>query len=256
MVFILNIFHIIVHFKKRLRDDRGEDRIPTDQKPRDLRSQNGSPVGHSPILNLSKSGNDPGSIGEPSDRSEIHSPEPSAPEDDDNASDGNLSDIDRNEKDEGMYFSAFDSFHDLLPILYKLNMIYKVYTIFIKKNLQKKYELKFNLLLFSVDVSDNEREIPSTPPPPTNTSTIESHQQAINYSSLVGTGSAMVNNITPSNEDPNLSSTETLLRNIQGLLKVAADNARQQERQLTYEKGNLKYFKLPILIEKILIVFD
>lgn len=38
--------------------------------------------------------------------------------------------------------------------------------------------------------------------------------------------------------DPGVpSSTETLLRNIQSLLKVAADNARQQERQITYEKG-------------------
>lgn len=35
------------------------------------------------------------------------------------------------------------------------------------------------------------------------------------------------------------SSTETLLRNIQSLLKVAADNARQQERQISYEKGEL-----------------
>ncbi|GFS40648.1 dachshund 1 [Trichonephila inaurata madagascariensis] len=34
------------------------------------------------------------------------------------------------------------------------------------------------------------------------------------------------------------SSMETLLRNIQGLLKVAADNARQQERQISLEKGN------------------
>ena len=37
--------------------------------------------------------------------------------------------------------------------------------------------------------------------------------------------------------DTLVSSTETLLRNIQGLLKVAADNARQQERQISYEKG-------------------
>uniref|UniRef100_T1J4P8 Uncharacterized protein n=1 Tax=Strigamia maritima TaxID=126957 RepID=T1J4P8_STRMM len=37
-----------------------------------------------------------------------------------------------------------------------------------------------------------------------------------------------------------ISSTETLLRNIQGLLKVAADNARQQERQINYEKAELK----------------
>lgn len=46
---------------------------------------------------------------------------------------------------------------------------------------------------------------------------------------------------TPVPVDPSadtlVSSTETLLRNIQGLLKVAADNARQQERQISYEKG-------------------
>jgi len=36
------------------------------------------------------------------------------------------------------------------------------------------------------------------------------------------------------------SSTETLLRNIQSLLKVAADNARQQERQISYEKGEFQ----------------
>lgn len=36
-----------------------------------------------------------------------------------------------------------------------------------------------------------------------------------------------------------VSSIETLLRNIQGLLKVAADNARQQERQINIEKGEL-----------------
>ncbi|GIY95172.1 dachshund 1 [Caerostris extrusa] len=36
------------------------------------------------------------------------------------------------------------------------------------------------------------------------------------------------------------SSMETLLRNIQGLLKVAADNARQQERQISLEKAELK----------------
>lgn len=36
-----------------------------------------------------------------------------------------------------------------------------------------------------------------------------------------------------------VSSIETLLRNIQGLLKVAADNARQQERQISIEKGEL-----------------
>ena len=37
-----------------------------------------------------------------------------------------------------------------------------------------------------------------------------------------------------------LSSTENLLRNIQSLLKVAAENARQQDRQANYEKGKVK----------------
>lgn len=48
-----------------------------------------------------------------------------------------------------------------------------------------------------------------------------------------------------------ISSIETLLRNIQGLLKVAADNARQQERQSNYEKGKLTFptvffFEVPV----------
>lgn len=38
-------------------------------------------------------------------------------------------------------------------------------------------------------------------------------------------------------QETSISSTEILLLNIQELLKVAADNARQQERQLSYEKG-------------------
>ncbi|XP_077518387.1 uncharacterized protein LOC144128672 isoform X3 [Amblyomma americanum] len=37
-----------------------------------------------------------------------------------------------------------------------------------------------------------------------------------------------------------VSSIETLLRNIQGLLKVAADNARHQDRQISIEKAELK----------------
>ncbi|GAB6026473.1 hypothetical protein CHUAL_012901 [Chamberlinius hualienensis] len=52
--------------------------------------------------------------------------------------------------------------------------------------------------------------------------------QALSYNSLLGENSSGV------------SSIETLLRNIQGLLKVAADNARQQERQINYEKAELK----------------
>ena len=57
--------------------------------------------------------------------------------------------------------------------------------------------------------------------------------QALNYSQIASEAVA----VSQGGQDPSVSSTETLLRNIQGLLKVAADNARQQERQINYEKG-------------------
>nr|XP_050862457.1 dachshund homolog 2 isoform X7 [Vespula vulgaris] len=56
--------------------------------------------------------------------------------------------------------------------------------------------------------------------------------QALNYSQIASAAVA----VSQGAQDPSVSSTETLLRNIQGLLKVAADNARQQERQINYEK--------------------
>jgi alkanesulfonate monooxygenase SsuD/methylene tetrahydromethanopterin reductase-like flavin-dependent oxidoreductase (luciferase family) len=66
-------------------------------------------------------------------------------------------------------------------------------------------------------------------------------QHAINYSTLASAAAA-AGAVAPGvgvgvGVDPSISSTETLLRNIQGLLKVAADNARQQERQINYEKS-------------------
>lgn len=57
---------------------------------------------------------------------------------------------------------------------------------------------------------------------------------ALNYSAALASAGGPQTGPT---SDPTISSTETLLRNIQGLLKVAADNARQQERQINYEKG-------------------
>ena len=59
--------------------------------------------------------------------------------------------------------------------------------------------------------------------------------QALNYSQIASA-------VSQSTQDPSVSSTETLLRNIQGLLKVAADNARQQEKQINYEKGQWQGF--------------
>lgn len=49
--------------------------------------------------------------------------------------------------------------------------------------------------------------------------------------------SAFLNASVSGNDSVMLGSTENLLRNIQGLLKVAAENARQQDRQANYEKG-------------------
>lgn len=62
--------------------------------------------------------------------------------------------------------------------------------------------------------------------------------QALNYSQIASAAVA----VSQGAQDPSVSSTETLLRNIQGLLKVAADNARQQERQINYEKGQWRSF--------------
>lgn len=82
--------------------------------------------------------------------------------------------------------------------------------------------------------------MPLPQPPPTSVPNSDSHQQAINYSSLAATAAAVAASGVKTNvseQDQSLSSTETLLRNIQSLLTVAADNARQQERQISYEKG-------------------
>lgn len=63
-------------------------------------SPRASPNGHSPVLNLSKSGNEHHSAGEVSEHSE-HSPNPSIREDDDNVSEGNVSEVDEtNDKDD------------------------------------------------------------------------------------------------------------------------------------------------------------
>lgn len=95
------------------------------------------------------------------------------------------------------------------------------------------------------DMSDTERDLPPMPPTTVSNST-DCHQQALNYSTLAATAAAVAasNANTGGGDDQNISSTETLLRNIQSLLKVAADNARQQERQITYEKGNFYFLIL------------
>ena len=92
--------------------------------------------------------------------------------------------------------------------------------------------------MLPTDISDTERPNKSTPPPTSNAE-LDSRQQALNYSTLAAAAAA---NVPNGGQDSSLSSTETLLRNIQGLLKVAADNARQQERQISFEKGKRRFY--------------
>jgi hypothetical protein len=97
----------------RLRDERGDDERNSNHDLDAKRGQSprASPSGHSPVLNLSKSGNEQASNGEPSERSELHSPNPSIrDDDDDNLSDGNVSEVDEtNDKDDddGKFFYDF-----------------------------------------------------------------------------------------------------------------------------------------------------
>lgn len=69
-----------------------------------------------------------------------------------------------------------------------------------------------------------------------NTDRLTSSQQQLAYPAMMG-------DMVPL-PGQTASSIETLLRNIQGLLKVAADNARHQERQISLEKGILFTFLL------------
>ncbi|EAA12857.4 AGAP007935-PA, partial [Anopheles gambiae str. PEST] len=256
----------IVKHLERLREERGDDRTPNvDHKPRDLSSQGSgkwyqkgsvvppdssrggrnphSPNGQSPALNLSKSGvGDHGGggasggggggiggggagsgSGAQSERSNPISPEPSVHEEDENMSEANISDTEEpNDKDEGRYSTTIacactrmrcspGATHTSLLLLHLPN----------------------------TDISDCDRDlhspVPAVMPVPPD---MEAHrQQALNYSSLAA---SVAVGAVPTGQDPSISSTETLLRNIQGLLKVAADNARQQERQTSYEKAELK----------------
>lgn len=83
--------------------------------------------------------------------------------------------------------------------------------------------------LTGADLSDTERELPSSASP-----------APVSYAQHNATPPPV--QVVDPTADTLVSSTETLLRNIQGLLKVAADNARQQERQISYEKGKCILF--------------
>ena len=80
-----------------------------------IKMEKGSSNGHSPVLNLSKSGGlDQGSTGDQSDRSENQSPAQSIRDEDENLSEDNISDVDEREaKDDGkhlLYYSYNDFF--------------------------------------------------------------------------------------------------------------------------------------------------
>lgn len=89
---------------RRLRDERGDDERSGITHELDMlkrlgqHSMSSSNGGHSPVLNLSKSGNEQANDEDdddaPSERSELHSPNPSIRDDEDNLSDGHASDVD------------------------------------------------------------------------------------------------------------------------------------------------------------------
>ncbi|KAL4716351.1 hypothetical protein ACJJTC_006713 [Scirpophaga incertulas] len=195
----------IVKHLERLRDERGDmERVMALDKAREG-SHNGSSPGHSPVLNLSKSGSGgdrdrpdrredrdrgDGSASGRSSAASRRTPQPprlpsaaaaASPRSNSDDSDAALSDQDdHNIKDEEE----------------------------------------------GGDLSDGERELPASSSP-----------APVSYAAPTATPPSVPVDPTA---DTLVSSTETLLRNIQGLLKVAADNARQQERQISYEKAELK----------------
>ncbi|XP_050082126.1 dachshund homolog 2 isoform X1 [Anopheles aquasalis] len=213
----------IVKHLERLREERGEDRTPSvDHKPRDLSSQGSgppladSPNGQSPALNLSKSsGADHPGVG------------------------GSVSGVGVGGGGGGGgvggggsgAMSERSTPNSPEPSVHEEDDNMSEANISDTEEPNEKDE----------DISDCERDIgspvPVSGPCPVVPQDLEAARaQALNYSSLavaVGAG-------VPPGQDPSISSTETLLRNIQGLLKVAADNARQQERQTSYEKAELK----------------
>ncbi|KAF4521208.1 hypothetical protein B566_EDAN010747 [Ephemera danica] len=206
---ICSIF-LIVH---RLREERGEAErvLALDHKARDLSSHNGSPNGHSPVLNLSKSG---GGCGSGAEHSGSEAGAHTGPEDEDD--EDNVSDVDEeDEKEQGNAWCLSGS-------------------------IDQAYYIRCAELSDTADVNTS---VAGSEGRGGGSAPSLSHQQAavaLNYSTLVGAAAAAAAQGGVVDPSGAISSTETLLRNIQGLLKVAADNARQQERQINYEKAELK----------------
>ncbi|XP_065158653.1 dachshund homolog 2 isoform X2 [Atheta coriaria] len=198
----------IVKHLERLREERGDperDRpFALDQKARDLSPRPASPTDHSPVLNLSKSGGgSAGSLGD-NDHSGSEADCPDVPPSPRSRSISPRTPRPRSpvEEDE-------------------------------EENITEPEEDD------EKDQDLDDGDLPMSTAPGS-----DSQQAALNYSSLASAVANANGGIGgapgPVVGDASISSTETLLRNIQGLLKVAADNARQQERQINYEKAELK----------------
>ncbi|XP_022814842.1 dachshund homolog 2 isoform X4 [Spodoptera litura] len=198
----------IVKHLERLRDERGDmERVMAMDKAREG-SHNGSSPGHSPVLNLSKSGS-----GGDRDRSE-------------------RSDRDRNDRGEGSASGRSSAASrrspqpPRLPSAATAAASPRSHSDESDAQLSDQEDHNVKDEDDGGDLSDGERELPvSASPAP------------VSYAAQAGTPPNVPVDPTA---DTLVSSTETLLRNIQGLLKVAADNARQQERQISYEKAELK----------------
>ncbi|XP_017056558.1 uncharacterized protein LOC108098269 isoform X3 [Drosophila ficusphila] len=259
--------------------DRVGNVMVAEHKPRDLSSRNCSPTRQSPVLNLSKSGGNTDHGGSNcdagSERSDCHSVAGSPGRggsrsldegsrsgvgggvashvsggiigvEDDEEEEENLSDENQSEVDERCLAKDDEDLSDTE-----------------RDNLSTHQTVGLSHLGV---VAPHQRASPSSSAEAA--AAAIQHQRALNYSQLaqvangpaVGAGALTPNEaLLAANDAAALagglalgplgmdghagvpaSSTETLLRNIQSLLKVAADNARQQERQISYEKAELK----------------
>ncbi|XP_062527406.1 dachshund homolog 2 isoform X7 [Bombyx mori] len=198
----------IVKHLERLRDERGDmERVMAMDKAREG-SHNGSSPGHSPVLNLSKSGS--GGDRERSDRNDRERGERG-----DGSASGRSSAASRRTPQPPR-----------MPSTATAAVSPRSHSDDSDAPLSDQDDHNVKDEDEGGDMSDGERDIPaSTSPAP------------VSYPPPTVTPTSVPVDPTA---DTLVSSTETLLRNIQGLLKVAADNARQQERQISYEKAELK----------------
>ncbi|XP_013142556.1 PREDICTED: serine/arginine repetitive matrix protein 1 isoform X10 [Papilio polytes] len=201
----------IVKHLERLRDERGDiERVIAMDKAREG-SHNGSSPGHSPVLNLSKSGSGDRDRQERVDRDRQERVDRDLGERGEGSASGRSSAASRRTPQPPRLPSAATGAAS--PRSHSDD-----------SDAAMSDQEEHNVKDEDDDLSemDQEGEAGTSPAP-------------VSYAATPATPVP----VDPS-ADTLVSSTETLLRNIQGLLKVAADNARQQERQISYEKAELK----------------